>query len=337
MAALGCEEAGSPNAVQFETSLQEIDQVSLQESDSVFIGRLVRSNQFAFSPTGGIAVADRMTSRLFIFESDGQLRATAGRDGDGPGEFRSLYQVAWDANGRLWAAEVNGRITIFDSALNLDTIFTTQQVWMFGLQPAPGRMVSRVKRDSYQGNAIYTYALDGAPLDSMMMHDPLARRPYIGQRYMPVFRVMGDTILGASNLSYPLLLFTLSGDSIGSFGAPPPSIGTMRLPELGEFARDPRGATGWLESFGDISSVWVAHDTLVVVQHRRRLPDGDLTVPQLNFFADVYDRQTLSKLAEDVELPGFIVSTHEDLVWILTNEPPAPWTLTGFRLVLHER
>jgi hypothetical protein len=334
IAAVGCSDRGGDHGSLAKGQLHEVRQLALEETDSAYIGSIFRENQISFSPKGRIAVGDVMTSRVLIFDADGTVDTVLGREGEGPGEFTRLYQVAWDSRDRLWAGELRGRFTIYSSSLALDTILSVRDQSVYGLQHASDRAVVSFKTHALEGLALRTYPLDGdQPLDSLFPYHSNARAPYVRSIYMPIYRVVGDTVIAATNFSYPLHLLSLDGDSIESFGTAPASIGTMRIPEYGEFA-DPRRAGTWQRSFGVVSSLWIAHDTLIMVQHRLHHPERPKNpeAPQWQFLADVYHRGTLRKLAEDIELPGLIVSTHDDLVWILTDRPPGTWTFTAFQL-----
>lgn len=46
-------------------------------------------------------VVDRLASRVYLINDSGDLVATRGREGDGPGELRSPCCVTWDGD-RLW-------------------------------------------------------------------------------------------------------------------------------------------------------------------------------------------------------------------------------------------
>jgi hypothetical protein len=74
---------------------------------------------------GSIAVADRISSEIRVFNSSGQFLRKVGRWGQGPGEFRYLRDVralpgdslvAWDA--------VNDRFAVFDPKGNMVRTFT---------------------------------------------------------------------------------------------------------------------------------------------------------------------------------------------------------------------
>lgn len=67
-------------------------------------------------PGGRFFVADQQASEVLRFDARGNLDATIGRSGRGPGEFSAwLAGIVWQDPNRLWAADAH-RIMAFDSA-----------------------------------------------------------------------------------------------------------------------------------------------------------------------------------------------------------------------------
>jgi hypothetical protein len=69
----------------------------------------------ALVPDGGIAVVNRGNREVLLFDSSGILRATFGREGEGPGEFRDPIEVTPGPADSIsvWDWEI-GRITVLD-------------------------------------------------------------------------------------------------------------------------------------------------------------------------------------------------------------------------------
>lgn len=67
-----------------------------------------------FLPSGGFAVADSRRNQLFYFETDGTLRATVGRSGAGPGEFRVMSSLAVRGDSVIVGDGVLRRTSVFD-------------------------------------------------------------------------------------------------------------------------------------------------------------------------------------------------------------------------------
>lgn len=64
----------------------------------------------ALGPDEALFVADEYNSEVRVFGLDGTHRRTFGREGDGPGEFRSLYSLAWVGDRLLTLDPRLGRI-----------------------------------------------------------------------------------------------------------------------------------------------------------------------------------------------------------------------------------
>ncbi len=71
--------------------------------DGVAAGGFVHVVGVAHGPSGMIAVADGQLLSISLFGADGNLVATMGRQGEGPGEFSSIGSLVSDAEGRLFA------------------------------------------------------------------------------------------------------------------------------------------------------------------------------------------------------------------------------------------
>ena len=72
---------------------------------------------FTMDEAGRIYVLDRQVEAVSVFMPDGGFVRRIGRPGQGPGEFRFPTGMAWDADGRLWVANVgNARFEVYDTA-----------------------------------------------------------------------------------------------------------------------------------------------------------------------------------------------------------------------------
>lgn len=70
----------------------------------------------ALGPEGNVFVADAQNREIRVFGLDGVHRRTFGRDGEGPGEFRSIYSIAWVGDRLLTYDPHLGRIGEFSAA-----------------------------------------------------------------------------------------------------------------------------------------------------------------------------------------------------------------------------
>jgi hypothetical protein len=66
--------------------------------------------------SGVVVVADAMDSMIRFFDASGRPVRTVGRDGDGPGEFRSIFWMAQCGADSLFVGDVShGRVSVIDS------------------------------------------------------------------------------------------------------------------------------------------------------------------------------------------------------------------------------
>ena len=70
----------------------------------------------ALGPDGTVFVADRVNDEIRVFGLDGAHIRTFGRDGEGPGEFGTIYSIAWVGDRLLTLDPWVGRIGEFSAA-----------------------------------------------------------------------------------------------------------------------------------------------------------------------------------------------------------------------------
>jgi len=337
-----CEPSPSRSLDPVSVSLSYISDIELKTPDGFFVGDIRRNQVVDVSPEGLIAIADRLNSRVVLFDANGNYLRSTGRRGDGPGEFRGLWALGWvgESRDRLWVADSQDRVTVYDTALAIDTLFRIPggADFVAGIQPVGSRVVfSPVRHPRIPHDVLAVYDLSGSEEASFLERDARAWEvPYLGGEYLPVFAVFGDSVLAGSSLGYPLQVLDLSGNHGRFFGDPPPALGEPEAPELGAFdvTVNPRARAGyeaWVRSFGIVHSVWVLNDSIALVEHRR-LDQGVLDRRVPTFHLDVYSLSSGEKIAEDLEIPGFIVATHDGNVWLLTTEPPDPWQFSVVQL-----
>lgn len=82
----------------------------------------------ALGPGGTVFVADAANSEIRVFGPDGAHLRTFGRGGEGPGEFRSIYSIAW----------VGDRLLTYDPHLGRIGEFSAEGEWLGQRRTAGG-------------------------------------------------------------------------------------------------------------------------------------------------------------------------------------------------------
>ena len=152
--------------------------------------------------------------------------------------------------------------------------------------------------------------------------------PYwVSLDYHQVSAVMGGRILVASNLFYPIYVYSAPGRAIDSLTTPPPSWRDLRRPQVGEFAIR-QGLAGreafraWLQSFTMIMDMAVVADSVLIVTYGAYRPDGGGALRITPTVADVYVNGV--RAATDVTSPGEVLAYSKRAVFVLTGTPQAP-------------
>ena len=89
---------------------------------------------------GSVAVADRGTGQVRIFDSDARHSRTMGSRGEGPGEFRTLWGISVLADDTLWVTDISSsRHSIFSAegswirAVQFNPVYTQFENWAAGV------------------------------------------------------------------------------------------------------------------------------------------------------------------------------------------------------------
>lgn len=114
-AALACDgtpDDAPPPAAAAGPGVSWLREIDIQENpSSLSVLPLV-----SLDPAGGFLVTDTREAQVRRYGSEGQLLWSAGRRGEGPGEYRTPSTVARLPDGRVLVGDRSGRITYLDSA-----------------------------------------------------------------------------------------------------------------------------------------------------------------------------------------------------------------------------
>lgn len=94
-------------------TLRAADSIGILSGDSCFVfGHIMDA---APLPNGGVAVLDRITCRISLFDGNGGFIRSFGRMGEAPGEFQLPIRFAVLPTGNIVVGELlNGRVTLLD-------------------------------------------------------------------------------------------------------------------------------------------------------------------------------------------------------------------------------
>ncbi|MDE2793504.1 MAG: 6-bladed beta-propeller [Gemmatimonadota bacterium] len=112
----------------------------------------------ALGPEGTVFVADAANREIRVFGLDGTHLRTFGRQGEGPGEFQSIYSIAW----------VGDRLLTFDPPLGRIGEFSAEGEWLGQRRTTAGWTGSSALLRFYPvgPNEVFRYAL-GPDLESL--------------------------------------------------------------------------------------------------------------------------------------------------------------------------
>ena len=122
-----------------------------------------RVSSVTLGPDGTVFVADAANREIRVFGLDGTHLRTFGRRGEGPGEFQSIYSIAW----------VGDRLLTFDPPLGRIGEFSAEGEWLGQRRTTAGWTGSSAVLRFYPvgSNEIFRYAL-GPDLESLWVgHD----------------------------------------------------------------------------------------------------------------------------------------------------------------------
>ncbi|MDE2875996.1 MAG: 6-bladed beta-propeller [Gemmatimonadota bacterium] len=122
-----------------------------------------RVSSVTLGPEGTVFVADAANREIRVFGLDGTHLRTFGRQGEGPGEFQSIYSIAW----------VGDRLLTFDPPLGRIGEFSAEGEWLGQRRTTAGWTGSAALLRFYPvgPNEVFRYAI-GPDLESLWVgHD----------------------------------------------------------------------------------------------------------------------------------------------------------------------
>lgn len=305
---------------------EEVAEVRLQESsDDPIVGLGTVSRR----PRGGYVFADEGADRVRLFDRSGRIDRTFGRSGDGPGELDAPTSAVERPDGTVYVTQRSSpRLTIFGSRDDpiLRELPGHYGYWISALgEHVVVGMGSRTERFavlSPTGERIATFGTLPVEVDETPFWIFFARQ----HATVSAGRVITNTSF------FPTFhAFDADGDSLYSFGEPPPSWRPPTAPPVDRIREDADRARieEWSRSFTVVRGIATAADSLVVVQYGRHDPSESDPYRVVATTVDVYSPSG-EKLVEDLPFADPIVGGGRNLL-VLSAEPPAEWTLSVVR------
>lgn len=198
--------------------------ISTFTPDSLGFGRIA---SLGVSETGEVLVADATDSHIYRFAPAGELRQQIGRPGSGPGEFRLVSAIVFQASDRIVLRDIAlSRLVVMSSSGVAHAYLTIPSAELSGQEALRvlrgGRLlvgVARTARGSFERRSLQYLMLDsmggavGSPFELPERYAvacPIVRlvspgAPVLGQAPSPVWTVSagGDVVAGCAK-SYSL-------------------------------------------------------------------------------------------------------------------------------------
>jgi len=125
--------------------------------------RFGRPTDVTWDPQGNIFVSDGyVNSRVVKYDKNGRFLKSVGTRGSEPSQLNTPHSITSDAQGNIYVADRgNARVQVFDSDLNLKTIFdTVGNPWAVCISPGPTQYLF-VSNSNPDANPAASWAITG--------------------------------------------------------------------------------------------------------------------------------------------------------------------------------
>ncbi len=321
--------------VPFDDVFSVAEEIRLSELESLPLTEITTVSE---TPDGGLLVVDRPSDAVWLYRPRDSTPTRIGGSGNGPGEFDDPVDAVMLRDGSVYVA-VFGEPTVhrFNADLTFLRRIDTPGMFPFGLASPDGEHLIVGTRES-EGAGAFVMNGDGGFSDSFYAWpDRILAVPYLRSITVDFLAASGGRVFASPSVSYPIAVLEWPTREAATLGSRPASWQEPAYdPDPGSF-NGPGGRerlATWLSTLTVVSGIAALDGGELVVTHGHyptsvsgRLRDMmrvETTV------LDVYDRDG-RKVFEDVPVPGPVLGGGSRL-YVLTGQPPAPWTLTAYDL-----
>lgn len=339
---LGCTDLdGLPARASHESRLPfaefefvDVGQVVLRQNES---SSLVSVDNLDIRDDGLLLITDRDQPAVLLFDSSGSPipMSSPAAIRDAP-PYASPYDAIFLDRDRIAVSDFPPRIVVLNMAdHSVDFSFPLdQEIWSPQLHAHDSVFIVEKTDTHAPGAAFFEYSFDGSIVRAFHHHvqHVLELPPYWGSAgYHHHLAIAPNHFYVASSMLYPMHRYNASTLSVTEFGTAPSSFRHPRRPRAGEFIGAERAFQLFLRSFTKIRSLWVVADNFLIVEHRD-LDPSEFGYQKASYRADIYALSSLTKVSQDVPLPGKILFARDHLV-VLSNAPPTgAWTLSSLAI-----
>lgn len=322
----GCVGRDTPIPRDLDEVVRWVDTITLEESaDVINVWPVVRAD-----PRGGFLVADGREAQFRRYGPRGELLAYFGRQGDGPSEFRVPAVAVRLASGEILAADLSGRIVMFDSAassvVRVIRTMLTRLDDMVQLDDSLVLLAGSTTPDSPRIHALHL----GRDSVVRSFFEPWGGTPHTTVAVMAGWTSMAlrhDTVAAIFAPSDTVYLFyATTGEPVAQL--PIPSDLFRRPTALPEGARrDARARTAWMSTFDLVASVWWAPPDRLIVPYQTFI-DGE---PRWRLLGMSRGGRLLFDVAEAPRL--LAVGAREDKLYFVSEGSMTPdhWSVAVLR------
>jgi NHL repeat/Galactose oxidase, central domain/Kelch motif len=179
-------DAASNTIVKFDSERRPVLRLGQRDPSMPPGAGLDGPTDLAVDRSGNVFVTDERHARVVKYGASGGFIKSVGSPGQAPREMKAPHSVATDARGRVYVADGNARIQVFDNDLNLLAVYdTVGQPWALCITPGPHQYLYSSSNPDQSDNTkgrttgeIYKLELDGVVVGRLGRADnPLGNFP----------------------------------------------------------------------------------------------------------------------------------------------------------------